>query len=73
VNPQISTNYVLHACNKTECVDMGVMVLVKEPTPVPPMEPPPPPTDTPTPTPRPPLIRDLIERMSEAWPRTCPP
>ncbi len=73
VNPQITTNYVLHACNKTECSDRGIMIMVREPTPTATMGPPPTPTDTPTPTPRPLLVRDLLDRMSAAWPASCPP
>jgi hypothetical protein len=73
VQPEVATNYVLHACNKTECTDRGVMIAVKESTPTATMGPPPTPTDTPTPTPRPTRIRQLLDRMAQVWPASCPP
>jgi hypothetical protein len=66
-------SYRLHACNHDSCVDQSVMIQVAPPLPAATQGPPATPTYTPTATPRPLRVRQIIDRLAETWPASCPP
>ena len=71
--PNATFSYRLHACNHDNCVDQSVMIQVAPPLPAATQGPPATPTYTPTATPRPLRVRQIIDRLAEAWPASCPP
>jgi hypothetical protein len=72
VTPETTTPYRLQVCNGDLCFDQTLLIQVKSSAPTIP-GPPPIPTDTPTPTPRPLRIRQILDRLAEGWPASCPP
>ena len=73
VYPNTTFSYRLHACNYDRCADQSVMIQVAPPLPTSTLGPPATPTYTPTATPRPLRVRQIIDRLAEAWPASCPP
>ncbi len=73
VYPNATFSYRLHACNHDNCVDQSVMIQVAPPLPAATQGPSATPTYTPTATPRPLRVRQIIDRLAEAWPASCPP
>jgi len=73
VYPNATFSYRLHACNYDRCVDQSVMIQVAPLLPTSTQGPPATPTHTPTATPRPLRVRQIIDRLAEAWPASCPP
>ena len=73
VYPNATFSYRLHACNHDRCVDQSVMIQVAPALPTSTQGPTATPTHTPTATPRPLRVRQIIDRLAEAWPASCPP